>query len=157
MKSQVVLLRCEAYDREKIYEELKWGVHQLGGMKHFVSKDEKILLKPNFLRKADKDSAITTHPLVMAAVGRILREEGASNLTYGDSAGFGSMEKVAEGCGVKAEMDALHIPMANFEDCVLVDDPGGKMAKQFHLAKREQLHLDDEHKHLATNEHIHAS
>ena len=135
MKSQVVLLRCEEYDREKIYEELKWGIDQLGGIERFVSKNEKILLKPNFLRKADKDSAITTHPLVMAAVGKILRVEGCEQLSYGDSAGFGSMEKVAEGCGVKAEMDALRIPMANFEDCVVVDNPNGKMAKQFHLAK----------------------
>ena len=70
MKSQVVLLKCREYDREKIYEELKWGIDQLGGIGTFVRSDEKILLKPNFLRKADKDSAITTHPYVMAAVGQ---------------------------------------------------------------------------------------
>ena len=53
MKSQVVLLSCPIYDREKIYEELKWGIEQIGGIAHFVQKEEKILLKPNFLRKAD--------------------------------------------------------------------------------------------------------
>ena len=135
MKSQVVLLSCQSYDRENIYEELKWGIEQMGGIGQFVQSDEKILLKPNFLRKADKDSAITTHPYVMAAIGRILREEGFEHISYGDSAGFGSMEKIAEECGVAEEMKALSIPMADFNEAVLVKNPQGKMAKQFHLAK----------------------
>lgn len=135
MKSQVVLLSCPKYDRDNIYQELKWGIDQLGGMGHFIQSDEKILLKPNLLRKADKDSAIVTHPLVMAAVGRLLREAGCEHISYGDSSGIGFMDKVAEECGMAAEMDALQIPLANFDDCVLVKYPQGKMAKQFHLAK----------------------
>ena len=135
MKSQVVLLRCQEYDREKIYEELKWGIEQLGGLAHYVQKEETVLLKPNFLRKADKDSAITTHPYVMGAVGRLLREMNCEQVSYGDSAGFGSMEKIAEECGVASEMQTLNIPMANFDEAVLVKNPQGKMAKQFHLAK----------------------
>lgn len=135
MKSQVVLLSCPIYDREKIYEELKWGIEQIGGIAHFVQKEEKILLKPNFLRKADKDSAITTHPYVMSAVARLLRENSCEHISYGDSAGFGSMEKIAEECGVAEEMRALKIPIANFEESVFVKYPQGKMAKQFHLAK----------------------
>ena len=135
MKSQVILLRCSSYDRERIYEEIKWGFEQLGGMDQLVKCDETILLKPNFLRKADKDSAITTHPYVMGAVGRLLREMGCEKLSYGDSAGFGSMEKIAEECGVAEAMKDLQIPMANFEEAVPVSYPEGKMAKQFHLAK----------------------
>ena len=135
MKSQVVLLCCQDYDREKIYEELKWGIEQLGGVSSLVKKDEKILLKPNLLRKADKDSAIVTHPYVMAAVGRILREEGCLQLSYGDSAGIGTTEKAAEESGIASEMKALGIETANFSESVHVNYPQGKMAKQFHLAK----------------------
>ena len=135
MKSQVVLLRCQEYDREKIYEELRWGIEQLGGMASICSNEDKILLKPNFLRKADKDSAIVTHPYVMGAVGRILREAGCKHLVYGDSAGFGSFEKAAEESGVASEMEAFGIGMANFSEGVHVDYPQGKMAKQFQLAK----------------------
>ena len=62
MKSRVVLLECSEYDKEKIYNELKWGIDALGGVQNFVRADEKILLKPNLLRKADRDSAIVMHP-----------------------------------------------------------------------------------------------
>ena len=135
MKSQVVLLCCQEYDREKIYKELKWGIEQLGGVSSFVKNDEKILLKPNLLRKADKDSAIVTHPYVMAALGRILREEGCLHLFYGDSAGIGTTEKAAEESGIASEMETLGIGAANFSESVRVHYPQGKMAKQFHLAK----------------------
>lgn len=35
MKSKVVLLRCPDYDGEKIKEELRWGMAQLGGVESF--------------------------------------------------------------------------------------------------------------------------
>lgn len=135
MKSQVVCIHCLEYDREKIYQELKWGIGKLGGIHAFIKKDEKILLKPNLLRKADKDCAVTTHPTIIAAMGRLLREEGYEAISYGDSAGVGHMAPIAKECGIADEMDKLNIPMADFETCVLVENSQGKMAKQFHLAK----------------------
>lgn len=135
MKSQVVLLKCGEYDREKIYEELSWGIGQLGGVRQFVQPEEKILLKPNLLRKAEADSAIVTHPVIVAALAGILKEAGCEQLSYGDSAGVGPMEKIAETCGLAAEMEQLNIPMADFNESVLVHYPEGKMAKQFHMAK----------------------
>ncbi len=135
MKSQVVLLECGKYDREKIYEELLWGIGQLGGVGRFVQPEEKILLKPNLLRKAEADSAIVTHPMVVAAAARIFRNAGYEHIFYGDSAGVGSMEKISEACGLSAEMERLNIPMADFSESILVNYPQGKMAKQFHMAK----------------------
>lgn len=135
MKSQVVLLKCDAYDREKIYEELLWGIEQLGGISQFVRPEERILLKPNLLRKAAADSTIVTHPAVVSAAAKILKEAGYSHISYGDSAGVGPMDKIAESCGLAAAMKELGIPMANFNESVHVSYPEGKMAKQFHLAK----------------------
>ncbi|MDD3221192.1 MAG: DUF362 domain-containing protein [Clostridia bacterium] len=135
MKSQVILLTCKDYDETRIYEELKWGIESLGGVGHFVRTDERILLKPNLLRKADIDSAVVTHPLVVSAVARILQEAGCNHITYGDSAGVGSTEKIARGCGLTGEMEKLGIPLDNFADCVLADYPEGKAAKRFHMAK----------------------
>ena len=135
MKSQVVLLKCDAYDREKIYEELLWGIEQLGGISQFVRPEERILLKPNLLRKAAADSTIVTHPAVVSAAAKILKEAGYSHISYGDSAGVGPMDKIAEACGLAAAMKELGIPMANFNESVHVSYPEGKMAKQFYLAK----------------------
>ena len=138
MKSRVVLLKCNEYDKEKIYEELSWGIGQIGGVGQLVRSEERILLKPNLLRKAEADSAIVTHPLVVSAVGRILKEAGCGRLSYGDSAGVGSMEKAAQACGLAGEMKLLNIPMADFNESSLVKYPQGKMAKQFHMAKAVQ-------------------
>ena len=81
---------------------------------------------------------IVTHPLVVSAVGQILKEAGCSCLSYGDSAGVGSMEKIAEACGLADEMKRLKIPMADFNESVLISYPEGKMARQFHMAKAVQ-------------------
>lgn len=135
MKSQVILLKCDRYDREKIVEELSWGIGQLGGIRQFVRPEEKILLKPNLLRKAEAGSAVVTHPLVVSAVAEILKEAGCERLSYGDSAGVGPMDKIAGACGLAAEMEWLKIPMADFNESVSVHYPEGKMAKQFHMAK----------------------
>ena len=128
-------MRCNKYDREKIYEELVWGIGQLGGVLQFVQPEEKILLKPNLLRKAEADSAIVTHPLVVAVTAGIFKKAGCEHLSYGDSAGVGSMEKIAEACGLASEMEQLNIPMADFSESILVNYPQGRMAKQFHMAK----------------------
>lgn len=134
MKSQVVLLKCDTYDREKIYEELL-GVSGSSGVSDGLSPEEKILLKPNLLRKAEADSAIVTHPAVVAAMAKVLKEAGFIHVSYGDSAGVGPMDKIAGACGLAAAMEELEIPMADFNECVHVNYPEGKMAKQFHLAK----------------------
>lgn len=135
MKSKVVLLRCPEYDGGKIKEELRWGIEQLGGVKMFFLPEEKILLKPNLLRKAAPENAVVTHPAVVSAAAELLLEEGYRKLSYGDSVGVGSMEKIAEACGLTGEMKKLDIPMADFNECVIVDYPEGKMAKRFHMAK----------------------
>lgn len=135
MKSKVVLLRCPDYNRENIKKELRWGLEQLGGIRSFFSAEESILLKPNLLRKSAPESAVVTHPAVVSAAAELLLEAGFRKLSYGDSVGVGSVEKIAEGCGLAEEMKKRDIPMADFSECRIVDYPEGKMAKRFHMAK----------------------
>lgn len=133
MKSRVVLLRCSGYDREKIYQELCWGIGKLGGVETFVKAGEHILLKPNLLRKASAESGIVTHPIVVSETARLFKEAGV-HLSYGDSAGIGTLENIGKECGLAAEMEKLDIPMADFNSGHYVDYPGGKMAKRFYIA-----------------------
>ncbi len=66
-KSKVIVLPCEAYDEERIYTLMKNGLSQLGGLDNFINKEEKILLKPNLLKKAEVEKAVITHPVVVGA------------------------------------------------------------------------------------------
>ena len=61
-KSKVIVLPCEAYDEERIYTLMKNGLSQLGGLDNLINKEEKILLKPNLLKKAEVEKAVITHP-----------------------------------------------------------------------------------------------
>ena len=52
-KSKVVVLPCETYEEERIYQLMKNGLEELGGVESLIRKEEKILLKPNLLKKAE--------------------------------------------------------------------------------------------------------
>lgn len=132
-KSVVALLPCMDYEPQNVYKAVKAGITILGGIEKFVSKDERILLKPNMLGKAEPDKAMTTHPSVFAAVGRLLRENEYKYLTYGDSPGPGSIsvEKVADGCGIAKAAQGLDIPLADFSHGTQVSAPGGLICKHF--------------------------
>ena len=95
-KSKVIVLPCEAYDEERIYTLMKNGLAQLGGLDNLINKEEKILLKPNLLKKAEVEKAVITHPVVVGAFARILHEEGYKNIVLADSCGHGTTKQVIQ-------------------------------------------------------------
>ena len=100
-KSKVIVLPCEAYNEERIYTLMKNGLSQLGGLDNLINnKEEKILLKPNLLKKAEVEKAVITHPVVVGAFARILREEGYKNIVLADSCGHGTTKQVIQGTGM---------------------------------------------------------
>ncbi len=135
-KSIVSLVPCAVYNEESVYRAVAQGISLLGGIEKIVSKEEKILLKPNLLGKADPEKAITTHPAVFSAVGRLLRESGYSHIAFGDSPGPGSISvsKVAEGCGILQSAQALDIPLADFTHGIKRPAPDGYICKHFVIA-----------------------
>lgn len=100
-----------------------------------LNRESRIVLKPNLLAKTSPEKACTTHPAVFKAVGRLLQEDGYRNLKYGDSPGnpMIKVEKVAEGCGIKAAADSLGIPIGDFEHGTRVDFPEGRATDSFIL------------------------
>lgn len=135
-KSVVALVPCADYNIDAVYRAVAQGISLLGGIEKFVSKEEKILLKPNLLGRADPKKAVTTHPAVFGAVGRLLRESGYAHVSYGDSPGPGSISvsKVAEGCGILQSAQALDIPLADFMHGIKTPAPDGLISKHFIIA-----------------------
>ena len=109
-KSKVVVLPCEAYEEEKIYNLLKAGLKELGGLEALIGKEEKLLLKPNLLKKAEVEKAVITHPVVVGAFARILREEGYANIVLADSCGHGTTRQVIQGTGMDTYLEKYEIP-----------------------------------------------
>lgn len=134
-KSKVIVLSCEAYNEERIYTLMKNGLAQLGGLDNLINKEEKILLKPNLLKKAEVEKAVITHPVVVGAFARILREEGYKNIVLADSCGHGTTKQVIQGTGMDTYLEKYQIPAIDYTKGVRVENPEGIQAKEFILPK----------------------
>ena len=134
-KSKVIVLPCETYDEEQIYLLLKSGLKALGGLEALINKEEKILLKPNLLKKAELEKAVITHPVVVGAFARILREEGCENIVLADSCGHGTTKQVIQGTGMDTYLEKYQIPAIDYTKGVRVENPDGVQAKEFILPK----------------------
>lgn len=135
MKSKVVLLPCGEYDEEKVYTLLKQGLYLVGGVEALILKDAKILLKPNLLKRAEVEKAVITHPVVVGAFARILRENGYEQIVLADSCGHGTTQEVIRGTGMDTYLEKYQIPAIDYSEGIKVDYPQGIQAKEFILPK----------------------
>lgn len=131
--SKVIVLQCEEYQLDLVYDKIKWAVNQLGGLESIIPKTDKVLLKPNMLVGVDPSLAATTNPVIFEAVVKLFQEEGYF-LTYGDSPGFGNPEKVASKTGMKEVGDRYGLSQADFTNGQTISIPEAVLCKQFEIA-----------------------
>lgn len=134
-KSKVILLPCNSYREDLVYESLKKGLELLGGLDSLVKKEEKILLKPNLLKRAETDRAVITHPVVAGMFARLLKEHGCQNMILADSCGHGNTTKVIAGTGMDSYMENLGISPVDFSEGIKTPYKEGVQAKEFMLGK----------------------
>ena len=91
---------CNSYDKASVKESLQDVLQKCGGMEHRIKAGTRVLIKPNMLAPALSKEAVTTHPVVVAALVEIVQEMGG--IVYvGDSCMMGGVEKVAQVSGIK--------------------------------------------------------
>jgi len=74
MNPLVSLVKCANYDAGLVYASVKKSLDLLGGITNFIRPDSLCLVKPNLLMAKAPECAITTHPEVVRAVIRMLKE-----------------------------------------------------------------------------------
>lgn len=84
----------------------------IGGMESFVKPDEKILIKPNFLRAGKIGDAITTHPEIIKAVCLAVKNAGGIPI-IGDSPGKGTVEKLIAASGLSEFIKQYNFKIAD--------------------------------------------
>lgn len=126
----VVLAVCNSYDEEKVYTAVKGAIGALGGIEHFVSADENILVKPNLLYPSKEEKCITTNPAVIKAVLRLLSEAGCTRVKVGDSPGNGTCRQAMKQLGL-TEDQLYGAKIADMSREVFIEYPEGKAAKSF--------------------------
>ncbi|MCL2473046.1 MAG: DUF362 domain-containing protein [Treponema sp.] len=129
MNKKVGIVRCSSYDPEEVFIAMKRAV-ELAGALDVVGKT--VLLKPNILSDAASEKAITTHPVVLEAAIRLVREMGAKRILAGDSPGLqtpGFSGKIS-GLGEAAVKNGAE--WVDFtKEKIDINYPGGKTVKKF--------------------------
>ncbi len=99
--TQVALVPCGKYDFEEVTQSLTQAFYLIGGLGTFVQSGQRVLLKVSMLRGAAPERAVSTHPIIVVALAKLVRELGATPV-IGDSCGgsaYGLSEKALEECG----------------------------------------------------------
>lgn len=106
----VSVRRVAAYDPEALYRAVCDHFEALG-VERDLTPDTRVLLKPNLLAGRDPSLAVTTHPAVLYAIARRLRELGVKHITLADSPGgvytAANLRKVYAACKLTTLSDVL--------------------------------------------------
>lgn len=131
-ETQVYAASCPDYGQAE--EAIRALVEQMGGMGRFVRPGERIVLKANLLRAAPPESAICTHPAVVEAVAKLVKEAGGTPVIC-DSPG-GALHKEAvlrnlyEKTGMAAAAAAAGAELSMDSSTRTVSLPEGRVLRQ---------------------------
>ena len=131
-ETQVYAASCPDYGQAEA--AIRALVEQMGGMGRFVRPGERIVLKANLLRAAPPESAICTHPAVVEAVAKLVKEAGGTPVIC-DSPG-GALHKEAvlrslyEKTGMAAAAAAAGAELSMDSSTRTVSLPEGKVLRQ---------------------------
>ncbi len=101
MKTKVHLQKIESYSLECVEHFIRDSLEVLDPNASLFSSGQKILLKPNLLRGFEPNRCVTTHPLVVEAVCRVLKDFSVSHIVISDSPALGSLSAVADKAGYR--------------------------------------------------------
>ncbi|MFW6007616.1 MAG: DUF362 domain-containing protein [Halanaerobiales bacterium] len=83
---EVAVKKCREYDNKLVYNSLQYLLKKLGGINKFISPGDKVLLKINLIMGSAPEKAVTTHPVVVEEMAKIIKEAGGQ-VILGDSPG----------------------------------------------------------------------
>lgn len=132
-RSKVALVKCDTYDDDQVLGAVEAGIDLIGGISSFMSPDERITLKPNVLIGSNPEKAVTTHPAVFRAVGKLAGGTGAS-VYYGDSPSFGRRDWNMKRAHLKQTADEMGIMPADFANGRSVSHKDALLTRSFVIA-----------------------
>ncbi len=118
MKSKASIIRCHSYDPQELYAAVKKSVDLIGGIEKFIKNGQRVLLKPNLLKEAAPEEAVTTHPEFIRAVIRLVKQQ-TNNIFVGDSpGGLVKAQTVYRSCGIEKVANEEKVKLVQFNSIV---------------------------------------
>lgn len=136
-KTEVAVVKCGDYVQNDVDRAVEEAVNLLGGIRRFVKKGDKVLLKINLLIGKAPEYAVTTHPTVVRAIIRLIKKAGGLP-AVGDSPSAGSLQgfgKSLEIAGIKKVCDELNVPTIEL-DRPIQKRVDGRITKSFMVSSR---------------------
>lgn len=133
----VSVVRCENYNEKLVKEKVEEALNLIGGLKKFVKKGQKVLIKPNLLSPRNPQDAVTTHPAVIKAVAEEVLRLSAQP-TIADIPGYIHLGgDFLEKTGIAKISQELNIPAVPLErdGFMEVKVKEGKHLKSIFIAK----------------------
>ncbi len=132
----VSLHACKTYHYPDIKQAVSTiGEDLFGGWDKCIPRGARVLLKPNLLKPATAEQAVSPHPAVVRAVAEMCLDFGAGKVIIGDSPGMASAEKVCAKCGIMDVAGELGIDLVNFTESVDITTPEKFLHKKFTIAR----------------------
>jgi uncharacterized protein (DUF362 family)/Pyruvate/2-oxoacid:ferredoxin oxidoreductase delta subunit len=111
----VAAVKCDSYERKLVREKVRNAINLAGGFPKKIKPGSKVLLKPNLLTAKHPDAAVTTHPEVLRAVIKELKDFGVTDITVGDSpAGRHDWNRLWEKTGIKKVAEDEEVKLIPF-------------------------------------------
>ena len=110
MPEKVIILEEKSYAIESIEKSIRQIFNDLN-IYDLLKEKKTILVKPNLLGAFPPDKAVTTHPVVLEAVIRILQEIEKEIIVGDSSGGTAKAEHVWEKTGLKAVCQKYNVPL----------------------------------------------
>lgn len=136
MNTKVSVVKCDNYDAENVQNTIEQAIEYIGGIKKYVSPGKKVLLKPNLIAKRKPDEAVTTHPVIVEAIAKMVINAGGT-VTIADSQGglysHETVKSIYSVCGMQQVADntgaILNYDLGQTE----IKNPGGKYIKTLNV------------------------
>jgi uncharacterized protein (DUF362 family) len=74
MNAKVSIVKCKNYEPPLVLETTRKAIDLVGGITNFIKPQSKVLVKPNLLMAIEPQSGVDTHPEVVRAAVRLLKE-----------------------------------------------------------------------------------
>ncbi len=134
--NRVSIVRCPDYSDTK--RAIAEALELLGGLGNIIHPGDRVLLKPNILAASLPESAVTTHPSVVASMCEFVLQAGGKPVV-GDGAGIsrpGATAKALKASGIEEAAQKAGAKVVNFETAgfTLVDVPDPLQFRKLYIA-----------------------
>ena len=119
---KVSLARCPDYNSEAVFAAVKKAVDLVGGIDYYVKRGTKVLVKPNLLSARLPEEAVDTHPEVVRAVVRLVKNAGGTPLVGDAPGGYGAnIDEIFDKSGMRKMAAEEGVELVKFGASRFVD------------------------------------